>query len=134
MPNHIAKAGQTFTELTERHFDNKDLAKHIAEMNKLPVDKILKDGQEIYIPDHLYSMGKCENTSKGSVLHLNFHKIKVQSKKTIRILDESGNPLPGAHFSVRVNGNEMSKGQLDSTGSAEIETESDNYSIVLLGA
>ena len=78
-------------------------------------------------------MGKTENGPNGSILNLNFHKLKTSSKKTIRLLDEHGNPVPGANFVVLVNDMEIAKGQLNSVGTAEIEIKDDNYSVKFLG-
>jgi hypothetical protein len=133
MPTHIAKNGQSFSDIAEQYFGRKDLAKYIAEINKKPLDSPLSDGQEIKLPTHLYSMGKTEKGPNGPILNLNFHKLKTSSKKTIRLLDEYGNPVPGANFVVLVNDKEMAKGQLNSVGMDEIEIKDDNYSIKFLG-
>jgi hypothetical protein len=133
MPTHIAKSGQSFSDIAEQYFGQKDLGKYIAEINKEPLDSPLSDGQEIQLPTHLYSMGKTENGPNGSILNLNFHKLKTSSKKTIRLLDEHGNPVPGANFVVLVNDMEIAKGQLNSVGTAEIEIKDDNYSVKFLG-
>jgi hypothetical protein len=133
MPTHIAKSGQSFSDIAEQYFGQKDLGKYIAQINKMPLDSPLSDGQEIKLPTHLYSIGKTEKGPNEPILNLNFHKLKTSSKKTIRLLDEHGNPVPGANFIILVNDNEIAKGQLDSVGTAEIEIKDDNYSVKFLG-
>jgi hypothetical protein len=133
MPTHIAKNGQSFSDIAEQYFSQKDLAKYIAEINKKPLDSPLSDGQEIKLPTHLYSMGKTEKGPNGPILNLNIHKLKASSKRTIQLLDKHGNPIPGANFVVLVNDKEIMNGQLNSAGIAEIEINDENYSIKFKG-
>jgi hypothetical protein len=133
MPTHIAKDGQSFSDIAVQYFGQKDLAKYIAEINKEPLDSPLSDGQEIKLPTHLYSMGKTEKGPNGPILNLNYHKLKTSSKRSIQLLDEHGNPVPGANYVVLVNDNEIARGQLNSVGKAEIEIKDDNYSIKFTG-
>jgi hypothetical protein len=133
MPTHIAKNGQSFSDIAKQYFGQKDLAKYVAEINQKPLDSPLSDGQEIKLPTHLYSMGRTEKGLNGPILNLNFHKLKTSSEKTIRLLDEHGNPVPGANYVVLVNDKEIAKGQLNSVGTAEIEIKDDNYSIKFTG-
>jgi hypothetical protein len=55
-------------------------------------------------------------------------------KKLIQLIDEHGNPVPGANYQILVDDAVIAQGQLDATGKAEVEIKTDkDFSVKFLG-